>query len=142
MQKDAEANDMIHMGIDHRCVMATFMIITPNKSSCCKTKGKLDTTKIEGRDKTDNNIGVEKKIKENTADTKQAAAQTRSEHAEAQAQNDSAVADGVDATGETRQGHLGFSTVTEEAGHSAHCSVLRVEQPIRQGRENDDYQHK
>ena len=24
--KDAEANDMIHMGSDHRCVMATFLI--------------------------------------------------------------------------------------------------------------------
>ena len=26
--KDAEANDMIHMGSDHRCVMATFVITT------------------------------------------------------------------------------------------------------------------
>ena len=24
--KDAEANDMIHMGSDHRCVMSTFLI--------------------------------------------------------------------------------------------------------------------
>ena len=24
--KDAEANDMIHMGSDHRCVIATFLI--------------------------------------------------------------------------------------------------------------------
>ena len=24
--KDAEANDMIHMGSDHRCIMATFLI--------------------------------------------------------------------------------------------------------------------
>ena len=30
---DAEANDMIHMRSDHRCVMATFTIITPEKSS-------------------------------------------------------------------------------------------------------------
>ena len=28
--KDAEANDMIHMGSDHRCVMATFKISMPN----------------------------------------------------------------------------------------------------------------
>ena len=34
--KDAEANDMIHMGSDHTCVMATFTIITPGKSSHCK----------------------------------------------------------------------------------------------------------
>ena len=29
--KDAEADDVIHMGSDHRCVMATFMITTPKK---------------------------------------------------------------------------------------------------------------
>ena len=59
--KDAEANDIIHMGSDHRCVMATFMITTPEKTSHCKTKkGKLDTTKDEGRDQTEKNIGVEK----------------------------------------------------------------------------------
>ena len=29
--KDAEANDMIHMGSDHRCVMATFLINMPEK---------------------------------------------------------------------------------------------------------------
>ena len=29
--KDAEANDMIHIGSDHRCVMATFVITTPKK---------------------------------------------------------------------------------------------------------------
>ena len=31
--KDAEANDMIHMGSGHRCVMATFTITTPGKKS-------------------------------------------------------------------------------------------------------------
>ena len=30
--KDAEANDMIHMGSDHRCIMATFLISTPEKN--------------------------------------------------------------------------------------------------------------
>ena len=30
--KDAEANDMIHMGSGHRCVMATFLIKTPEKT--------------------------------------------------------------------------------------------------------------
>ena len=29
--KDAEANDMIHMRSDHRCVMATFVINTPKR---------------------------------------------------------------------------------------------------------------
>ena len=31
--KDAEANDMIHMGSDHRCIMATFLINTPGKNT-------------------------------------------------------------------------------------------------------------
>ena len=30
--KDAEANDMIHMGSDHRCLMATFTITMPGKN--------------------------------------------------------------------------------------------------------------
>ena len=34
--KDAEANDMIHMGSDHRCVMATFVITTPKKDGLRK----------------------------------------------------------------------------------------------------------
>ena len=59
--KDAEANDMIHTGSDHRCVMATFTITTPEKSSRYKTiKGKHDTIKHEGRDQTGKNIEVEK----------------------------------------------------------------------------------
>ena len=45
--KVAEANDMIHMGSDHRCVMAT------EKSSHYKTlKGEHDIIKHEGRDQT------------------------------------------------------------------------------------------
>ena len=48
--KDAEANDMIHMGSDHRCVVATSMISTLEKRSHCKkTKGKIETTKHEVR---------------------------------------------------------------------------------------------
>ena len=31
--KDAEANDMIHMGSDHRCVMATLLINMPEKTN-------------------------------------------------------------------------------------------------------------
>ena len=36
--KDAEANDMIHMGSDHRCVMATFLINMPEKKSMSEEK--------------------------------------------------------------------------------------------------------
>ena len=44
--KDAEANDMIHMGIDHRCVVATFLINTPKKDVPHDTnKDKLRTAK-------------------------------------------------------------------------------------------------
>ena len=52
--KDAEANDMIHKGSDHRCVMATFMISTPNMRSHCKTKKvnkKLIATIVSSREK-------------------------------------------------------------------------------------------
>ena len=31
--KDVEANDMIHMGSDHRCVMATFLIDIPERKN-------------------------------------------------------------------------------------------------------------
>ena len=48
--KDAEANDMIHMGSGHRCVMATFTITTPENSS--QYKRKHDIIKHDGRDQT------------------------------------------------------------------------------------------
>ena len=50
--KDAEANDMIHMGSDHKCIMATFLINTPGRTPMPggKTKnmrrlGMLNTSK-------------------------------------------------------------------------------------------------
>ena len=59
--KDAEANDMIHMGSDHRCVMATFTSTMPGKNNHYKnTKGKHDMIKHEKRDQTGNNIEVQK----------------------------------------------------------------------------------
>ena len=46
--KDAEANDMIHMGRDHKCVMAIFTISMLGKNSNHKDmKGKHDTVKRE-----------------------------------------------------------------------------------------------
>ena len=49
--KDAEPNDMIQMGSDHRRVTATFMITTPERDGHRKTKkGKLETRKHEGKD--------------------------------------------------------------------------------------------
>ena len=42
--KDAEANDMIHMGSDHRCVMATFLINTPEKKTNVRRENKKHKT--------------------------------------------------------------------------------------------------
>ena len=41
--KDAEANDMIHMGSDHRCVIATFTITIWKKDGRSKKKSKKAT---------------------------------------------------------------------------------------------------
>ena len=42
--KDAEANDMIHMGSDHRCFMATFLINTPGKDTHARRENKKHET--------------------------------------------------------------------------------------------------
>ena len=44
--KDAEANDMIHMGSDHRCVMATFLINMPEKKSNVRRGNKKHETTV------------------------------------------------------------------------------------------------
>ena len=58
--KDAEANDMILMGSDHRCVMATFMITTPKTDGHREMKDKLETTKHDRSDQAEKNTGDEK----------------------------------------------------------------------------------
>ena len=42
--KDAEANGMIHMGSDHRCIMASFLINTPGKSTHARRENKKHET--------------------------------------------------------------------------------------------------
>ena len=42
--KDAEANDMIHMGSDHRCNMATFLINTLGKDTHARRENKKHET--------------------------------------------------------------------------------------------------
>ena len=42
--KDAEANDMIHMRCDHRCIMATFLINTPEKKTNARRGNKKNET--------------------------------------------------------------------------------------------------
>ena len=61
--KDAEASDMIHMGSDHRCVMATFVFDTPKKDGPCRTKvDRLEKTRQKFRKQADENIGEEESI--------------------------------------------------------------------------------
>ena len=54
--KDAEANDMIHMGSDHRCVMATFTITMPEKNIHTKNTRKQDTNEHDKREQAEQNI--------------------------------------------------------------------------------------
>ena len=54
--KAAVANDMIHMGSDHRCVMATFLINTPEKNTHVRRENKKHET----------NVNVEHKKKQRT----------------------------------------------------------------------------
>ena len=57
--KDAAANDMIHMGSDHRCVMATFMITTLKKDGHRKIKkDKARDNKHDRRDQTEKILGL------------------------------------------------------------------------------------
>ena len=44
--KDAEANDMIHMGSDHRCVMATFLINMAEKKTNVRRGNKKHETTV------------------------------------------------------------------------------------------------
>ena len=60
--KDAEANDMIHMGSDHRCAMATFLINMLGKDTHAKKKKKKekhDTIGYSEHKQTEKNINIE-----------------------------------------------------------------------------------
>ena len=89
--KDAEAKDTNHMGNDYRCVMATFVINTPEKIAHHETnKDKLETTKQNNRKQTDKksekkNLRSKKvprddrKDRRKTADTTEAEAMKKNE---------------------------------------------------------------
>ena len=135
--KDAEANDKIHVCSDHRCVTATFTITTPKRDGHRKIKkGKIDTTKHEGRDQIEKHIGGEQTVlekryqeiigefsrksrsrKQRTEKTKKrAAVQAKSENAEAEAEeadgefSEIKVRNDVEAAGRTWEGHPGHRT--------------------------------
>ena len=99
--KDAEANDMIHMGSDHRCVVATFTITMLGKNNHHKnTKGKHDMIKHERCDQTEKTSKLRslsskkdtRRSSKQKAATKKAAAQAESEDATAQAEKENAAA--------------------------------------------------
>ena len=67
--KDAEANDMIHMGSDHRCVMATFTIIMLEKNIHIKNTRKQDTIEHEELEQAEQNIeAVKLELEKNKGD--------------------------------------------------------------------------
>ena len=54
--EDDEGNDMIYMGSDHRCVMATFMITLPGKNSHIKNTRKQETIEYDERDQAEKTL--------------------------------------------------------------------------------------
>ena len=95
---------MIHMGSDHRCVMATFTITTLGKHIHYKnTRRKHDMIEYEERDQSKKievgKLELEKryqeiieKIKEKTATMNNAAAQAENDEMKAQVQKEKAAA--------------------------------------------------
>ena len=133
--KDAEANDMIHMGCDHRCVMATFTIIALGKSSHYKTEKTLKLRSLSSKKHTKRSLKKKRRQKKQQLKQK-AKMQKHKPNIEAEAKNTETEAeeveeactgimvnDGVETTGKAGEGHSGLHTVDEEAGHI----VLRVE---------------
>ena len=58
--KDAEANDMIHMGCDHRCVMATLLInMLEKKINVRRENTKHETTMHVEHEENDDNNNIE-----------------------------------------------------------------------------------
>ena len=83
--KDAEANDMIHMGSDHRCVMATFLINMPEKNTHVRRENKKHETNVNVEHKRKaKNTNIEKseleeRCQDITVTTKKAAATKENE---------------------------------------------------------------
>ena len=83
--KDAEANDMIHMGSDHRCVMATFLIDIPERKNDDRrgnTKHETTVYAEQEDEAKENNCGkseLEKRYQEIIVTIKKAAAEKRKE---------------------------------------------------------------
>ena len=81
--KDAEANDMIHMGSDHRCVMATFLIDMPERKINDKRGNKKCETSVtaeredEAKEIKGEKSELEKKIPGNRRQNKKSAPQKK-----------------------------------------------------------------
>ena len=76
-RKDAEANDMIHMGSDHRCVMATFTITTPKNDGHRKKKTSSRQTKHDRRDQTEKKKTLVTRSLSSKKDTKRSLKKSR-----------------------------------------------------------------
>ena len=73
--KDAEANDMIHMGSDHRCVVATFLINTPEKKTHVGREDKKHETNVNVEHKSE----LEERYQDMIDTVKKAAAKKENE---------------------------------------------------------------
>ena len=83
--KDAEANDMIHMGSDHRCVMATFLIDIPERKNNVRRGNTKHKTNVyaeqedEAKENNSEKSELEKRYQEIIVTIKKAAAKKRKE---------------------------------------------------------------
>ena len=83
--KDAEANDMIHMGSDHRCVMATLLINIPERKNNARRGTAQHATTVyaehedEAKENNSEKSELEKRYQEIIVTIKKAAAKKEKE---------------------------------------------------------------
>ena len=112
--KDAEANDMIHMGSDHRCIMAIFTISMPDRERSTQTAKSIsiEMPKLEKYHE------IVETIK-NTAATKGNEAHGTRMDEKAQVKRENAAAAEANRTLEERRSMNGSSTVANQRGVQA-----------------------
>ena len=117
--KDAEANDMIHMGSDHRCVMATFLIDMPERRINDKRGNKKCETSVtaeredEAKEINGEKSELEKRYQEIIVKIKKAAAKKRKEAQDTRTgEENTAAAAGAESTlvEDTKREHESKST--------------------------------
>ena len=84
--KDAEANDMIHMGSDHRCVMGTLLINIPERKNNARRGTAQHATTVyaehedEAKENNSEKSELEKRNQEIIVTIKKAAAKKEKKH--------------------------------------------------------------